>query len=81
MSDRGIIATYILSLIINRINPDDTSQFKLLEDPDSNKVNDLLLNNTLPVVLHDKLLTFRDTHKKFKLHGKFLKMITKKAII
>ena len=35
-------------------------------------------NKTIPVTLHDNLLTFRDTNKQFELKGELLKMITNK---
>ena len=60
-------------------NVEHTTQFKLVEDPDSNRVNDLLTNKTIPVTLYYKLLTFCDTVKKFQLNGDLLKMITKKT--
>ena len=36
------------------------------------------INKTIPVTLHDNLLTFRDTNKQFELKGELLKMITNK---
>ena len=33
----------------------------------TNKANDLLINETIPVTLYDKLLTFSDTDDKFEL--------------
>ena len=59
-------------------NPEHTSQFKLIKDPNSNRVNDLLINKTIPITLYNNLLTFRDTNKQFELQGDFLKMITNK---
>ena len=38
----------------------------------------MLLHNSLPILLHDNLLTFRDTSKVFELKGDLLKMITNK---
>ena len=57
-------------------NPENSSQFKLVKDPNSNRVNDLLIHNTIPITLHDNLLTFRDTCKEFELKEDLLKMIT-----
>ena len=59
-------------------NPENTSQFKLVKDSISNRVIDLKINQTIPVTLHDNLLTFRDTNKQFELKGELLKMITNK---
>ena len=78
MNDRGIIASYLTSPLSKITNPEHTSQFKLVKDPSSNWVNDLLMHNTLPVTLSNNLLTFRDPDKTFELQGDLLKMITSK---
>ena len=57
-------------------NPENTTQFKLVKDHNSNRVNDLLINNTIPITLYGNILTFRDTNKQFELKGDLLKMIT-----
>ena len=75
-SDRGILATYLMSPLSKITNPENTTQFKLVKDSSSNRVNDLLIHNTKPITLHDNLLTFRDTNKVFELKGDFLNMIT-----
>ena len=59
-------------------NAENTSQFKLVNDSSSNRVNDLLIHNTIPITLHDNLLTFRDTNEQFELKGDLLEMITNK---
>ena len=59
-------------------NTENTSQFNLLKDSKSNRVNDLLMHNTIQITLRDNLLTLRDTCKSFKLEGDLLKMITNK---
>ena len=38
----------------------------------------MLIKNTIPITLHNNLLTFRDTGKVFELKGDLLKMITNK---
>ena len=57
-------------------DPENTSQYKLVNKSNSNRINDLLLHNTIPVILYDNLLTFQDTGKKFDSEGNHLKMIT-----
>ena len=57
-------------------NPENTSQFKLVKDPSSNRVNDLKINKTIPITLYGNMLTFRDTNKQFELKGDLLEMIT-----
>ena len=63
MNDRGIIASYLLSPLSKITHPENSTQFKLVKDNNSNRVNDLLIKNTIPITLHDNLLTFRDTNK------------------
>ena len=76
MNDRGILATYLMSPLSKIINPENETQFKLIKDPNSNRVNDLLLKNKIPITLYGNMLTFRDTNKQFELKGDLLKMIT-----
>ena len=78
MNDRGILASYLLSLLPKNNFPDYSSQFKLVKDQNSNKVNDLLINKTIPVTLCDSFLTFRVTDKRFDFQGDVLKIITNK---
>ena len=76
MNDRGILATYLMSPLSKITTPENSSQFKLLKDHNSNRVNDLLMKNTIPITLYNILLTLRDTGKEFDLNGDLLKMIT-----
>ena len=78
MYDRGILATYLISPLSKITNPENTTQFKLEKDPSSNRVNDLKIHNSIPITLHNNLLTFRDSGKVFELKGELLKMITNK---
>ena len=57
-------------------NPENTTQFKLVKDQNSNRVNDLLINNTIPITLYGNILIFRDTGKKYELKRDLLEMIT-----
>ena len=59
-------------------NLENTTQFILVKDHNSNRINDLLKKNTIPITLHNNMLTFLDTGKKFELKGDLLKMITNK---
>ena len=78
MNDRGILASYLMSPLSKITNPENTTQFKLIKDSSSNRVNDFKINNSIPITLHNNLLTFRDTNKQFELKGDLLKMITNK---
>ena len=76
MNDRGILATYLMSPLSRITNSENSSQFKLVKDSNSNRVNDLLMKNKIPITLYGNILTFRDTGKEFELTGDLLKMIT-----
>ena len=76
MNDGSKIATYLLSLSSKINNPELASQFKLVEGPNSNRGNDLLINKTIPVTLYNNSSTFPDTDKKFELQGDQLKRLT-----
>ena len=76
MNDRGILATYLMSPLSRITNPDNASQFRLVKDSSSNRVNDLKINKTIPITLYGNMLTFRDTNKQFELTGDLLEMIT-----
>ena len=73
-----IEASYLLSPLSKITNPENSTQFKLVKDHNSNRVNDLLINKSKPVTLHNNLLIFRDTNKQFELKGDLLEMITNK---
>ena len=76
MNDKGILATYLMSPLSRITNPENSSQFKLVKDSSSNRVNDLKINKTKPITLYGNMLTFRDTNKQFELKGDLLEMIT-----
>ena len=75
-NDRGIIASYLMSPLSEITNLENTSQFKLVKDHNSNKVKDLKIINSIPNTLHNNLLTIRDTNKQFELKGDLFEMIT-----
>ena len=78
MNDRGILASYLMSPLSKIINPENTSQFKLVKDSNSNRVNDMKINKTIPITLYNNMLTFRDIGKEFELKEDRFKMITNK---
>ena len=78
MIDRGILASYLMSPLSIITNRENTTQFKLVKDSNSNRVNDLKINNSITITLYNNMLTFRETGKEFELKGEFLKMITNK---
>ena len=76
MNDRGILATFLMSPLSRITNPENSSQFKLVKDHNSNRVNDLKIHNSIPITLYGNMLTFRDTSKQFELEGDLFEMIT-----
>ena len=78
MNDRGRLASYLMSPLSKITNPENNTQFKLVKDSNSNRINDLKINKAIPVTLYNNMLTFRDTGKEFELKGELLKMITNK---
>ena len=78
-NDRGIIASFLLSLLFKITNPENTSQLNVVKDSISNRVNYLLIHNTIPVTFYDNFVIFRDTNKELELEGSFFyKMMTNK---
>ena len=78
MKDRGILASHLMSPLSKITNPENTSHFKSVKYHNSNRVNGLLIKNTIPITSYGNKLTFRDTGKGFELTGELLKMITNK---
>ena len=78
VNDRGILPSYLMSPLSKITNPENTTQFKLVKDSTSIRVNDLKINKTIPITLYTNMLTFRDTGREFELNGDLLKMITNK---
>ena len=73
MNDRGILTSYLMSPLSKITKPENSSQFNLVKDSNSKRVNDLKMNVTLPITLYNNLLTLRDTGKEFELKGGLLK--------
>ena len=76
MNDKGMIAPYLASSLVNLFNPENKSQFRLRQDHNSTKMNDFLLHGNIPITLFSNMISFRDTNKSFRLDGDLLKLIT-----
>ena len=76
MDDKGLIAPYLVSSLVEVFKKDNKSQFRLRKDPNSTKMNDLLIHGTIPVTIFSNMITFRDSNKSFRLEGDLLKVIT-----
>ena len=58
MNYRGILASYLMSLLSKITNPENTTQFKIVKDSSSNRVNDLKIHNSIPIALYVNILNF-----------------------
>ena len=68
-----MIAPYLASSLVNLFKLENKSQYKLLEDQNSIRMNEFLINTSTPVNLCSSVFTFRDTYKFFTLDGDLLK--------
>ena len=71
-----MIAPYLASSLVNLFKPENKSQFKLVKDQISVRINEFLINGGIPVSLYSNMLTFRDSNKSFKLDGYLLETMT-----
>ena len=76
MNEKGMMAPYLASSLVNLFKPGNKSQFNLIKDLNSTKMNDLLIHGIIPVTLYSNMFTFRDSNKSFKLDGDLLKTMT-----
>ena len=76
MNDKGLIAPYLTSSLVEVFKKDNKSQFRLRKDPNSTKMNDFLIHGNVPVTIFSNMITFRDSNKSFRLEGDLLKVIT-----
>ena len=67
-----------MSLLSKLANPEKSSRFKWVKGSSSNRFNDLLIKNTIPMTRYDNFLTFCDTGKEFESKGYLLKISTNK---
>ena len=56
MSDKGLIAPYLASSLVNLFESGKRSQFNLIKDANSIKMNDFLMNGGIPNNLYSNLL-------------------------
>ena len=76
MNDKGMIAPYLTTSLIEVFEKDNKSQFRLRKDNNSTKMNDFLIHGTIPVTIFSNMIIFRDSNKSFRLEGDLLKLIT-----
>ena len=51
MNDKGMIAPFLASSLVEVFKFDNKSQFRLRENPDSTKINDFLIHGNIPVII------------------------------
>ena len=76
MNDKGLIAPYLTTSLVEVFKKDNKNQFRLRKDPNSTKMNDFLIHGTVPVTIFSNMIVFRDSNKSFRLEGDLLKVIT-----
>ena len=76
MNDKGMIAPYLASSLVNQIKLENKSQFRLRKNTNSAKMNDCLIHGNIPITLFSNMITFRDSNKSFRLEGDLLKLMT-----
>ena len=80
MDEKGMIASYLASSLVEVFKKDNKSQFGLRKDPNSTKLNDFLIHGTIPVTIYSNMIVFRDRNKTFRLEDDLLKVITNHKI-
>ena len=60
MKDKGMIAPYLATSLVNLLKRENKSQFSLRKDPNSTKRNDFLIHGNIPVSLYSNMIIFRD---------------------
>ena len=76
MNDKGLIAPYLTTSLVEVFIKHNKSQFRLRKDPNSTKMNVFLIHGTIPVSIFSNMITFRDSDKTFRPEGDLLKVIT-----
>ena len=76
MNDKGLIAPYLTTSLVEVFKKDKKSQFRLRKDPNSTKMNNFLIHGNIPVTIFSNMTTFRDSNKIFRVEGDLLKVIT-----
>ena len=67
MNNKGMIAPYLTSSLVNLFfKPENTSQSKLIKEPNSIGLMNFLINRSIPVSLCSNMLTFKDNIEFFK---------------
>ena len=77
MNNKGTIAPYLASTLVNNLKPENKSQFHLTKIHNSIRMNDFLIKTRIKsLFLNSNTLTFKDSEKSFKKDGDLLKTMT-----
>ena len=76
MNDKGSIAPYLTSSLVNLLKPDNKRQFRFKKELNSTKMKEFLINEGIPVTLFSNMISSRDSNKSFKLDGDLLETKT-----
>ena len=72
MNAKGMIEPFLASCLVSLSKPENKSQYTLIKDLNSTKLNNFLINAIVPVTLYSNMLTFRVSIKSFILDGDLL---------
>ena len=72
MNAKRMIAPYLTPSSVNLFKPECKSQFRLIQYLNSTKMNDFLIDTSVPTTLYSNFLT----KKSFKSDGNLLKSMT-----
>ena len=56
MNDKGMIAPYLTTSLVEVFKKDNKSQFRLRKDPNSTKMNDFLIHGNIPVTIFSNMI-------------------------
>ena len=76
MNDISMTAPYLASSLVNFFKPEKKSQYNLIKDHTSIKMNGFLINGGIPVTLYSNMLTFGDSNKSLNLDGDLSETMT-----
>ena len=71
-----MIAPYLLSCLVNLLEPENKSQYKLIKDQNSCRIIDFLIITSTPFTLKCKMLIFGSSNISFKLDEDLLETMT-----
>ena len=68
-SEKGMIAPYLASSLVNLFKLENESQFRLRKDLISFKMNDFLIHGGIPVTIYSNLITLLEVMTNYKINA------------